>query len=231
MEPSVPAPLAAPRPGANEIAMAFALTPERERQVDDILTRYPETRAALLPVLWLCQAQNGWISPEVIDYVAKRLNLSTAVIQGVVTFYTMFFEEPVGENVVWVCRTLSCDLRGGKAVQEHLEKRLGCHAGQTTADGKFTLLKAECLAACGQAPMVQINDRYFEDLDLETLDRIIDACATEGAEAAARRFATHAKYVPQPGQASSAPPPPSAEALRVASQPPPGKSGQKGENG
>ena len=105
--------------------------------------------------------------PEVIDYVAARLELSTAVVKGVVTFYTMFFEKPVAPNVVWVCRTLSCDLRGGKRVQEHLEKRFHCHAGENSRDGKFTLLKAECLAACGQAPMVQINDDYHENLTLE----------------------------------------------------------------
>jgi NADH-quinone oxidoreductase subunit E len=154
--------------------MAFALTPEREKKLDEIITRYPQTRAALLPALWLCQEQNGWISPDVIDFVAARLDLPTAAVKGVVTFYTMFFQEPVGENVIWVCRTISCDLRGGKAIQEHLEHRLGCHAGETSKDGKFTLLKAECLAACGQAPMVQINDRYFENLDLTALDRILD---------------------------------------------------------
>jgi len=205
--------------------MAFALTPERERQVDEVLTRYPERRAALLPVLWLCQRQNGWISPEVVEYVAERLELSTAVIKGVVTFYTMFFDEPVGENVIWVCRTLSCELRGGKAIQEHLEHKLGCKAGHTSADGKFTLLKAECLAACGQAPMVQINDYYYENLDVRRLDRILDAHATKGGAAAALEFSTCASVgAPRTAGASgltSAPPPPSKEAVRLASQPPP----------
>jgi NADH-quinone oxidoreductase subunit E len=205
--------------------MAFSLSPERERQVDAILTRYPERRAALLPVLWLCQRQNGWISPEVVDYVAARFGLSTAIIKGIVTFYTMFFDEPVGENIVWVCRTLSCDLRGGKAIQEHLEKKLGCAAGHTSSDGKFTLLKAECLAACGQAPMVQINDYYYENLDTELLDRILDAHAAKGGEAAAAEFSTYASFgSPQPSRSvpvTSAPPPPSEEAVRLASQPPP----------
>ncbi len=213
--------------------MAFALTPEREREVDDILTRYPERRAALLPVLWLCQRQNGWISPEVVEYVSERLELSTAIVRGVVTFYTMFFDEPVGENVIWVCRTLSCDLRGGKAIQEHLEHKLGCTAGHTSSDGKFTLLKAECLAACGQAPMVQINDYYYENLDVGLLDRIIDAHATEGADAAAAEFATRATYETEParsgGSVTSAPPPPTEEAVRLASQPPPpGEPGNPG---
>lgn len=163
--------------------MAFALTPEREKQVEDLLERYPNARAALIPTLWVCQRQNGWVSPEVIDYVAQRLSLSTAVVLGVVTFYTMFHQHPVGKNVVWVCRTLSCDLRGGKKIQEHLEQRFGCHAGGTSKDGKFTLLKAECLAACGNAPMVQIGDAYFEDLTLESLDAVIDehAARTEGS--------------------------------------------------
>ena len=205
--------------------MAFALTPEREQQVDDILTRYPERRAALLPVLWLCQRQNGWISPDVVEYVSERLALSTSIIKGVVTFYTMFFDEPVGENVVWVCRTLSCDLRGGRAIQEHLENKLGCTPGHTSSDGKFTLLKAECLAACGQAPMVQINDFYYENLDVELLDRIIDAHASKGADAAAAEFSTFASYgapsSPTSGSVTSAPPPPSEEAVRLASQPPP----------
>ena len=162
--------------------MAFALTPEREKEVDDILTRYPTMRAALLPTLWVCQRQHGWISPEVVDYIAARLELPTAAIRGVVTFYTMFFDEPVGENVIWVCRTISCDLRGGKAIQEHLEERLGCHAGETTDDGKFSLFKAECLAACGQAPMIQVNDDYFENLDLKAVDKILDDCASRSSK-------------------------------------------------
>ena len=165
-----------------EPPMAFALTPEREKEVDELLTRYPTQRAALIPILWVCQRQNGWISPDVIQWAADRLQLSTAQVKGVVTFYTMFFEEPVGDHVIWVCRTLSCDLRGAKKVQEHLEERLGCHAGGTSKDGKFTLLKAECLAACGQAPMVQIDDDYHENLTLEEVDRILDRYAS--AEAA-----------------------------------------------
>lgn len=161
--------------------MAFALTPEREKEVDELLSRYPTKRAALIPILWVCQRQIGWVSPEVIQWVADRLELTTAQVKGVVTFYTMFHQEPVGENVIWVCRTLSCDLRGAKAIQEHLEDKLGCHAGGTSEDGKFTLLKAECLAACGQAPMVQINDDYHENLTLEEVDAILDRYASEEA--------------------------------------------------
>ena len=153
--------------------MAFTLTAERDETATQLIARYPTPRAACIPLLHLCQQQLGWISPEVIGFVAARLEMTTAQVQGVVTFYTSFHQEPVAPNVVWVCRTLSCDLRGGRLVQEHLERKLGCRAGQTSKDGKFTLKKAECLAACGQAPMIQINDSYYENLTLPELDRII----------------------------------------------------------
>jgi len=164
-------------------AMAFNLDPAREKKLDDLLERYPNPRAAVLPALWLCQEQNRWISPDVVEFVADRLGVTTAVVKGVVTFYTMYFEKPVGEHVVWVCRTLSCDLRGAKTIQEHLERRLGCRVGETSADGKFTLLKAECLAACGYAPMVQIDDRFHEDLTTDKVDAILDELRGGGATA------------------------------------------------
>lgn len=153
--------------------MAFTLTPERDLVATQLIQRYPVSRAACIPVLHLCQQQAGWVSPEVIAFVAARLGMTTSQVQGVVTFYTSFHQQPVAPNVVWVCRTLSCDLRGGKLIQEHLEKKLGCHAGETSRDGRFTLKKAECLAACGQAPMVQINGDFYENLTLAELDRII----------------------------------------------------------
>jgi NADH-quinone oxidoreductase subunit E len=153
--------------------MAFTLTPEREEAAQQLLKRYPVPRAACIPILHLCQQQHGWVSPEVIAFVADKLGMTTSQVQGVVTFYTGFHQEPVAPNVVWVCRTLSCDLRGGKIVQEHLEKKFGCSSGHTSKDGKFTLKKAECLAACGQAPMIQINEEFYENLTLAELDRII----------------------------------------------------------
>lgn len=153
--------------------MAFTLTPERQAAAEQLIKRYPVPRAACIPILHLCQQQERWVSPEAIAFVANWLGMTTAQVQGVVTFYTSFHQEPVAPNVVWVCRTLSCDLRGGKVIQEHLEQKLGCHAGGTSKDGKFTLKKAECLAACGQAPMVQINDDFHENLTLEKLDQII----------------------------------------------------------
>jgi NADH-quinone oxidoreductase subunit E len=103
--------------------------------------------------------------------------MSTSEVKGVVTFYTMYHQAKPGKHTIWVCRTLSCDLMGARTIQEHLEHKLGCHAGETTADGVFTLKKAECLAACGYAPMVQIDDRFYENLTIEKLDALLDRIA------------------------------------------------------
>lgn len=154
--------------------MAFTPSPERKKKIDEILTRYPTKRAACIPVLHVCQGELGWVSPEVIAYVADLCGIATSEVQGVVTFYTMFHQKPVAKHVVWVCRTLSCDLMGGKAIQDHLEKRLGCHVGETSANGQYSLKKAECLAGCGYAPMVQIDDNFYEALTPAKLDAILD---------------------------------------------------------
>ncbi len=164
--------------------MAFAPTPEHQAAIDELLRQYPTRRAACIPILHLCQKQEGWVSPEVIAYTAELVGISTAAVKGVATFYTSLFQKPVAPNVVWVCRTLSCELRGAKDIQDHLERRLGCHVGETSSDGMFTLLKAECLAACGYGPMVQINDAYHEHLTLEKLDLIIDEARQRSAAAA-----------------------------------------------
>jgi NADH-quinone oxidoreductase subunit E len=153
---------------------AFALTPERERQVEEILARYPTKMAATIPVLHLCQDQAGWISDEICEWVAARLSISAAHVKGVATFYTLFNREPVGRHQVWVCRTLSCALRGSDDVLHHCEKRLGIHAGETTRDGAVTLRTAECLASCGTAPMMQVDKEFHENLTLAEVDRILD---------------------------------------------------------
>ena len=153
--------------------MPFALSPDRERKLAEILERYPTKMAATLPLLHLCQEQNGWISDEVIDYVSKRLDLSPAHVKGVVTFYTLFNQEKPGKHQVWVCRTLPCALRGAYDVIEHCEKRLGIKCGETTSDGKVTLRTAECLASCGTAPMMQVDKEYHENLTRERVDAIL----------------------------------------------------------
>jgi NADH-quinone oxidoreductase subunit E len=153
--------------------MPFALSPDRERKLAEILERYPTKMAATLPLLHLCQDQEGWISEEAIEFVSRRLDLSPAHVKGVVTFYTLFNQEKPGKHQVWVCRTLPCALRGAYDVIEHCEKRLGIRCGETTPDGKVTLRSAECLASCGTAPMMQVDKEYHENLTRERVDEIL----------------------------------------------------------
>jgi NADH-quinone oxidoreductase subunit E len=154
--------------------MAFVLSPERAREMTEILTRYPTRRAACIPLLHLCQDQEGYVSEEAMTFVADKLDMSPAQVKGVVTFYTLFNTEPVGKHQVWVCKTLSCSLRGAQGIIGHCEKKLGIHVGETTKDGKVTLRTAECLASCGTAPMMQVDKQYFENLTPAEVDRILD---------------------------------------------------------
>lgn len=154
--------------------MPFALTPERDRELSEILTRYPNKMAACIPALHLCQDQHGWVSDEVVDFVSKKLDLPTSHVKGVVTFYTLFNQHPVGKHQVWVCRTLPCALRGAGDVLAQCEKKLGIKPGETTKDGKVTLRTAECLASCGTAPMMQVDRDYHENLSKEDVDKILD---------------------------------------------------------
>lgn len=154
--------------------MPFALSADREQKLTEILTRYPTKMAATIPLLHLCQEQNGWISEDVVHFVAHRLDVPPAHVQGVVTFYTLFNREPVGRHQVWVCRTLPCALRGADGILHHCEKKLGIKPGETTADGAITLRTAECLASCGTAPMMQVDRDYHENLTLEKVDAILE---------------------------------------------------------
>ena len=154
--------------------MPFALSPEHEREMADIFSRYPNKLAACIPLLHLCQEQNGWISEEVIQFVAERCEVSTAHVKGVVTFYSLFNQKPVGRHEIWVCRTLPCALRGSDAILAQLQKRLGVKVGETSKDGLVTLRTAECLAACGQGPMMMVDKTYHENLTAEKVDKIID---------------------------------------------------------
>jgi NADH-quinone oxidoreductase subunit E len=145
-----------------------------EAQIADILTRYPNTQAALLPVLWLCQERWGWISTGITRAIAARLGLSPAFIEGVITFYTMYQREPPGRYLLQVCSTLSCQLCGTGELVGHLNQRLGIDFGETTPDRRFTLVDVQCLGACGEAPVVQINNDYYTELTVERLDALLD---------------------------------------------------------
>jgi NADH-quinone oxidoreductase E subunit len=145
-----------------------------EETITEILERYPTAQAALLPLLWLCQERWGWISPGIAAAIAERLGLSPAYVEGVTSFYTMFLRRPPGRYVLQVCTTLSCQLCGAGGLVEHLKAKLGIDFGETTADGRFTLVDVQCLGACGEAPILQINNDYYTDLDVERLDELLD---------------------------------------------------------
>jgi NADH-quinone oxidoreductase subunit E len=154
--------------------MAFVLSPDRTREMTEILSRYPTRRAACIPVLHLCQDQEGYVSEGAMAFVAEKLDMAPSQVKGVVTFYTLFNTEPVGKHQVWVCKTLSCALRGAPSIIGACEKKLGIHIGETTKDGRVTLRTAECLASCGTAPMMQVDKKYHENLTTAEVDRILD---------------------------------------------------------
>lgn len=144
----------------------------------ELLTHYPTRRAALLPTLWIAQREFGWLSSEAQEYVAQFMELPVAHVSAVVSFYTMFYRQPVGKWHLEVCANLSCRLRGADRILAAIKKRLGIEIGETTPDGKFTLSAAECLASCGTAPMLQLNhERYYENLTEESVIKLIDELA------------------------------------------------------
>lgn len=149
----------------------------------EILTRYPNKRAAIMPTLWLAQKEFGHLSTDVMTYVARLLELSPAFVASVASFYTMYYKRPMGTHHVQVCTNLSCALVGSGEILSCIEKRLGIRPGETTADGRFSLDEVECLASCGTAPMMQINDDYWEGLTIEKTLEIIERLAAGGPAA------------------------------------------------
>jgi len=125
-------------------------------------------------VLWLCQERWGWISPGITKAIGQRLDLSPAFIEGVTSFYTMYQRRPTGRYLLQVCTTISCQLCGTNPLVEHLKTKLGINFGETTEDGRFTLVDVQCLGACGEAPVIQINNDYYTNLTVESLDEILD---------------------------------------------------------
>ena len=155
-------------------SQAVQFSPEAMKEFEEIVARYPKKEAAMLPVLYLAQREFGYIGPEAIDYVAQLMGQAPARVLGVVSFYTMFNMKPIGRHHIQVCRTLPCALGGAERVTEFLSEKLGIKPGQTTEDGRFTLSEVECLASCGTAPMMQINDDYYENLTEAKIDEILD---------------------------------------------------------
>lgn len=154
--------------------MALEFSQETLKQFDEVVSRYPETKSAVIPVLYMAQKEFGHLSQEAIEYVAKLMDIPAVRLYGIVTFYTMFNMKPVGRHHLQVCRTLPCALLGSERITNYLKKKLGINLGETTPDGKFTLSEVECLASCDTAPVMQINDDYCENLSEEKIDKVIE---------------------------------------------------------
>ncbi|MFB0546362.1 MAG: NADH-quinone oxidoreductase subunit NuoE, partial [Anaerolineae bacterium] len=143
-------------------------------EIKEARSRYPYPRSALLPALAIAQRENdGWLSPEVMIEVAEVMELPPAEVGSVTSFYTMFHRRPVGKYLIQVCTNISCSLLGAEHILQYIKGKLGIEVGETTPDGLFTLLTVECLGSCGTAPMMQINDKYYENLTEERIDKIL----------------------------------------------------------
>jgi NADH-quinone oxidoreductase E subunit len=151
-----------------------AFSAEQLAEVRRLQGLYPDARGALLPVLHMAQETFGHVSLDVEAYVAGLFGLSPAHVHEVVTFYTLYFQQPTGRHIVAVCHNLSCHLAGAQDILRHLEQRLGVQRGETTDDGRVTLQAVECLCACEAAPMMQVDDRYELNLTPQKVDRILE---------------------------------------------------------
>ena len=152
----------------------FAFTDENEKTFQETLKKYPTKMAVLLPALWLCQHQKGYLTHEILEYVAERLDLSPVHVYSVVEFYTMYHQRPPGKHHIQLCRTLSCVLCGSEEIRNHLKEKLGIGPGEKTSDGLFSLEEVECLGSCGTAPVMRVNDVYCENLTPDKVDEIIE---------------------------------------------------------
>ena len=157
--------------------MSVRFSPDAQAELDNILSRYPVRRAAIMPTLWLAQREFGYLNDDVMTYVADILQLSPAFVASVASFYTMYYKQPMGALHVQVCTNLSCTLMGANGIVECLERRLGIGLGETDGARKFSLSEVECLGSCGTAPMMQINDDFWENLTPESTIEIIDRLA------------------------------------------------------
>jgi NADH-quinone oxidoreductase subunit E len=169
-----------PIPNPLQRQTGFAVPPALVAGIDELISHYPVRRSASLMVLHALQEHFGWISQEAIEWTAKRLGLQPINIYELVTFYPMFRQWPMGRYQIKVCRTLSCALRGSHELHKHFCEKLGLdykkRGPQTTKDGKFTVEFVECLASCGTAPVIMMNDKFYEGVTRAKADEIVGGC-------------------------------------------------------
>jgi len=150
------------------------LRPETRAQIEALFERYPQKRGALLPAIYLVQAEKGWVDPAAAKELAALFEIQPVEVHEVLSFYNMFYTEPQGRHHVYVCTNVPCSLRGARSLLRGLEAYLGVHAGQTTQDGRITIGHEECLGSCGTAPVLRIDGVYHENVDFDDARRLVD---------------------------------------------------------
>ncbi len=168
----------------NQVSSSVSFNEKTEQLFQAMVGKYPTREAALLPSLWLARDQFGCLSNEVLEYIASRLELAPVRVFSVVEFYSMYNREPVGRYHFQLCQNLTCTLRGSEQLLEVLKDKLGIGPGEISEDKTFSLETVECLGSCGTAPVVRINDTYYENLTIGRLGGIIDACRSGRADSA-----------------------------------------------
>ncbi|AFN73400.1 NADH dehydrogenase subunit E [Melioribacter roseus P3M-2] len=155
--------------------MSFKFTEENLKRIEEERKKYPESLAAVMPAIYIAQEQNGYITNEVMAEIADVLGIDKVDVLGVVTFYTMFHTKPVGKYHIQVCTNVSCMLRGGYEIWEQVKNKLGVDNMGVTPDGKFSIEEVECMGACGYAPMIAVNEDYYENLTKEKVEEILNS--------------------------------------------------------
>ncbi len=164
---------------AAEEGVSSLIPQDLKKKLQVIVARYPKKKSAIMPALYMVQEHFGWVSKEAVQWVAEELSLPPSHVESVATFYTMYYKRPVGKYHIQVCRTLSCMLCGAKDISAFLIERLGIAPGEVSDDGLWSWEEVECLGSCGSAPMVEINDVFFEYLTPQSLAELMDTIKKE----------------------------------------------------
>jgi NADH-quinone oxidoreductase E subunit len=155
--------------------MEFKFTEENLKKIEEVRKKYPTALAAVMPTIYIAQEQNGYISNEAMKEIASVLGIDTVNVLSVVTFYTMYHTKPMGKYHIQVCTNVSCMLRGGYELWDQVKAKYGLDHMQVSTDGKYSLEEVECMGACGYAPMIAVNEDYFENLSKEKLEEILNS--------------------------------------------------------
>jgi NADH-quinone oxidoreductase subunit E len=150
------------------------LSEQSLQRIEELKKRYPSPRAVVLEALWMWQDEHGWVSQDGMKYIGKLLGIPVHEVYGIVTFYTMYNTKPVGRHKLEVCTNVSCMLRNSEKIVKRIQDTLHINMGETTPDNRFTLVEAECLGSCGTAPMMQVGDEYYENLDEASVEKILN---------------------------------------------------------